>query len=124
MQLQTSYANSVSFEFSAWDLKLVFGQLDQQSEKPLIERHTAVTIPWAVAKTLSYWLLANIAIYERNNGAIRVPPVVVPPRPEPSAGDSGDAVYRAMLEAHERLFGENAGEALKSRKEYHNGNIQ
>lgn len=44
------YANNVQFEWSQLDLKLIFGQLDQSRGKAQIEQHTAMTIPWMIAK--------------------------------------------------------------------------
>jgi len=57
------YANNVLFEPSVWDLKMIFGQLDQSEGKAVVEQHTAVTIPWAQAKVLSYYLQVNLTAY-------------------------------------------------------------
>jgi hypothetical protein len=73
------YANNARFEISVWDLKIVFGQLDQSSEKPVVDWHTAVTLPWVQAKLLSYYLQVNLAAYEAEQGRIRIPASVAPP---------------------------------------------
>jgi hypothetical protein len=75
----SGYANYVFLENSFWDLKLVFGQLDQSVTPPTTEMHTAITIPWAQAKILSYLIRAHVAGYELTNGKIRIPPSVLPP---------------------------------------------
>lgn len=107
--LSNEYANNVAFEYSAWDLKLIFGQLDQRPNKQIVEWHTAITVPWAVAKIIAYYLQINIAAYEHANGRIQIPANVVPALPEPPSGEAeqGDgarAIYEAATEAHQRLF--------------------
>jgi len=68
------YANNVRFETSVWDLKAVFGQLEQlpPSGELSVDWHTAVTMPWLVAKLLIYYLRINVAAYELANGCIKV----------------------------------------------------
>lgn len=74
------YANNVRFEMTAWDLRLLFGQLLPASEnKGLVDWHTDVTIPWAQAKLMHLYLGINITLYERENGKISVPQGVLPP---------------------------------------------
>lgn len=73
------YANNVRFEMTAWDLRLLFGQLMPISEgKGQVEWHTDVTIPWAQAKLMHLFLGINLTLYERENGKITVPPSVLP----------------------------------------------
>jgi hypothetical protein len=78
---EETYANNVQLESSAWDLKLIFGQLDQTGGKANIAQHTAVTIPWAQAKLLAYFLQANVFFQEKLHGKIIVPTSVLPPDP-------------------------------------------
>jgi hypothetical protein len=75
------YSNNVGFEQSVWDLKIIFGQLDQDAG--VIEQHTAVTIPWVIAKLSLFYLATQIAGHELVNGKIAIPPSVVPPEPAP-----------------------------------------
>jgi hypothetical protein len=77
------YANNVRFESSVWDLKLIFGQLDQSTGGEEVEQHTAMTLPWTTAKLMVHFLQLNIAIYELENGKIRINPRVFPPEPAP-----------------------------------------
>lgn len=109
--LSSDYANNVHFETSAWDCKLIFGQLDQRRTPATIEWHTAITMPWAVAKIVAYYLQVNVAAYERTNGKIQIPANVVPPEPTPPTGElEGDAnvlaIYETAVEAYRRTFGQ------------------
>jgi len=73
------YANNVRFEMTAWDLRILFGQLMPLSEsKGLIDWHTDVTIPWAQAKLMHLYLGINLTLYERENGKIIIPSGVLP----------------------------------------------
>jgi hypothetical protein len=104
------YANNVSFEPSLWDLKLIFGQLDQHGETPSVDWHTAATIPWLCAKIVSYYLQMNIAGYEAGNGKIRIPAEAIPPPIDPPSGDSEDEAaaikfYEFAKKLHKDTFG-------------------
>jgi hypothetical protein len=74
-----AYANNVYFEASAWDLKLIFGQLDQSGGKVKIVQHSAITLPWTQVKLLSYWFRGQVEAHEHINGKIDMPPVILPP---------------------------------------------
>jgi hypothetical protein len=80
---ESLYANNVRFESSVWDLKLIFGQLDQSTGQEVIELHTAMTIPWTTAKLMLYYLQLNIVVHELENGKIRINPRVYPMMPPP-----------------------------------------
>jgi hypothetical protein len=90
------YANNVRFESSVWDLKLIFGELDQSEGKEVIEQHTAITLPWAQAKLLMHFLNVQIAAHELTFGKIPIPPSVVPQElsvtPELQSNESAAAV--------------------------------
>jgi len=66
------YANNVYLESSAWDLKLVLGQLDQSSGETIVQ-HTAVTMPWPQVKMLAYLLQVHIAMHENRLARVAVP---------------------------------------------------
>jgi len=73
------YANNVRFEMTAWDLRILFGQLMPISEgKGMVDWHTDVTIPWSQAKLMHLYLGINLALYERENGKITIPSAVLP----------------------------------------------
>jgi len=82
------YANNVRYEASVWDLKLIFGQLDLMSGFEVIKLHTAVTMPWAAAKLMAYWLKLNIDLYELENGPIMINSRMLPPEPAPPEQES------------------------------------
>lgn len=79
------YANNVTYEAAIWDLKMIFGQLDQ-SGKVTIRQHTAITMPWMQAKLMVYLLQINIASFESEHGKIKIPDRLLPPEPESLAG--------------------------------------
>ncbi len=75
------YANNIQFETSAWDFKIIFGQLDQRDNKSSVDQHTSITIPWPTAKLMAYFLAVNVLLHQRENGAINMPNSVIPARP-------------------------------------------
>jgi hypothetical protein len=78
-----AYSNNIYFESSVWDLKLLFGQLDQTEGKVKIIQHSAITVPWIQAKLMLYWLKAQVGVHELTNGKIHIPKPVIPlPIPE------------------------------------------
>ena len=77
----STYANNAIFEASAWDLKIIFGQLDQASGIAEIKQHLAVTIPWAQAKLLLYWLRVQVEVVELESGKIQIRKDLIPPEP-------------------------------------------
>ena len=106
------YANNVRFESSAWDLKMLFGELDQSggAEASSIELHTAMTVSWPTAKIMAYFLTANCLSHQLQNGPIAVPGSALPPRPDPadpawSALDKNLVNYLAWI--YDQFFGTN-----------------
>lgn len=104
------YANNTRFESSVWDLKILFGELNQSegADKPVIELHTAMTIAWPTAKIMAYFLVMNCVFQQANTGPIRIPPHALPARPNPSdaiwAGTDTNLVnYLAWV--HDQFFG-------------------
>ena len=84
----TDYANNVYLESSVWDLKFIFGQLDQSVSPIVTEQRSAITIPWIQAKILNFLLTAHIMGYEMANGKIIVPSAVVPPEISPPTDEA------------------------------------
>ena len=102
------YANNVQFESSVWDLKLIFGQLDQANQ--CFEQHTAVTLPWLHAKIAAYFLVMNVLFHESQLGRLKMPTVVLPPRPDPNAPEveaSVKPVIEYLAWVHDQFFGDN-----------------
>lgn len=73
------YANSVRLESSVWDLKLIFGELDQSAGKEVVMQHTAISLPWVQVKLMIHLLQVNLAGHELENGKVHVPLRVVQP---------------------------------------------
>jgi hypothetical protein len=106
---ESLYANNVTFEMSVWDLKLIFGQLDQHGGKIAVEQHTSIAVPWVQAKLMSYFLQVNLAVYEADYGRIRIPANVVPPElpplpPELENNPQAKAVRESVLQLREKFF--------------------
>ena len=102
------YSNNVQFEPSAWDLKLIFGQLDQSggAEATVVRQHTSMTITWVQAKILSYFLQVNLRAHEIDNGKIVVPTRVLPPDPTALPLDEAEENAAAIREEMLRLRAE------------------
>jgi hypothetical protein len=104
------YANNTTFEVSAWDLKIFFGQLDQRSGGN-IDWHTAMTIPWTQARVLEYFLKLNTIFYETKFARITLPPQLVPaPHPRPTeeqikSDPQAIELWEAYLKVHAEMFG-------------------
>ena len=77
-EVYEAYANHVYYEASSWDLKLVFGQMDQHEGPAKIIQHSAITVPWPLVKIMIYWLKGHVEAHELVNGKIHVPPPVIP----------------------------------------------
>jgi hypothetical protein len=102
------YANNVSYQPSVWDLKMLFGELDQSETPNLVRQHTAMTIPWLQVKLCAYYLLLHIIVNQTVNGNIGVPPAVLPPRPDPddpAIEESGKKTVRYLAWVHDQFFG-------------------
>lgn len=101
-----AYANNILYEASAWDLKLIFGQLDQRdTAHPKVELHTAITIPWPLVRLMIYWLRGQVEAHELANGRIQVPKGVIPPELPPMTDEirKTDVNAEAVWEIFARL---------------------
>ena len=78
-EVYEAYANNVFYESSSWDLKLIFGQLDQSEGKIRVVQHSAITLPWPQIKLMVYWLKGQIEAHELKNGKVQIPPPIIPP---------------------------------------------
>jgi len=111
-ELESLYANNVMYESSVWDLKLLFGQLEQTSGSETVDFHTAMTVPWQVAKLMIYFLRLNVAIHEMENGQIRINPRVLPPEPAPllppefENNERAKRVHEMALKLHAEFLAE------------------
>lgn len=107
------YANNVTLEPSVWDLKLTFGELDQGVGT--ISQHTAVTIPWTVAKLFYFLLKTQIVAHEMQNGKIRIPNDLMPPEfPVPAENIKDNPVVQRTYERLIKLREEFLEEAKEA----------
>jgi hypothetical protein len=94
--LTVEYANNVFFSPNIWDLKILFGELS--GTKQSVDWHTSITLPWAQAKLMAYYLTVNIAVHEQQSGPIRVPESMLPPEPPPPPEDlKGSPAHQALI---------------------------
>jgi hypothetical protein len=95
----TTYANSIILESSAWDLKLIFGQLDQSTVPHTVKQHLAVTIPWTQAKLLVFFLQAHVKGEELQDGKIYIRPELRPiEMPAPTEEQASDPSFMQFYE--------------------------
>ncbi len=101
----TSYANNAYYESSAWDLKIVFGQLDQPVGSPaVIRQNIAITIPWAQAKLLAYFVRLHVEANEIQNGKVAIRSDLLPPAPPPLTKEQEkDPAARKLFELATKL---------------------
>jgi len=74
----SAYANYITYEPTAWDLKIVFGQVEQVSGADVVKQKVAITIPWSVAKLALFYLRAHVESAEIQIGKIALRKDVIP----------------------------------------------
>jgi len=94
-EITSDYANNVYFVGTVWDLKLLFGELASVGQN--IDWHTSITMPWATAKLMAYYLQVNIAQHELSQGKIKIPAAMIPDIP-PDVGNEDAETSRALAE--------------------------
>jgi hypothetical protein len=99
------YANQALYEASAWDLKIIFGSLDQSTGVARIKKTFAVNVPWAQVKLAIFGLGFQVAVEELQDGKIRIRPALIPPEVPPPTEDQEKAapLSRPIHEAYMRL---------------------
>jgi hypothetical protein len=104
------YANNITYEASVWDLKLIFGQLDQKliqgQGQTAVDYHTAITLPWSTVKSMVYYLRVNLAGHEAEAGPVKLPERVLPTRPSEHGNNPAEEVG---MEAMRRIWDEEFG---------------
>lgn len=107
-----SYANNVFMENSAWDLKMIFGELDQALGPNVIVQHSAVSLSWPQVKVLHYFLGVHLAFREAELGRISIPANVINPPPPPDeattkASPAAPKLYEILKRDYDKLMEEN-----------------
>jgi hypothetical protein len=100
------YANNVSLESSVWDLKILFGTLDQTTSPDSVRHHTAMHITWAQAKLMMFFLQATIMFHEAASGKIKIPEGAMPPAVDPAAPIWSFPDSKDMIDKLEKLRSE------------------
>jgi uncharacterized protein DUF3467 len=99
------YANNVIFEGNAWDLKMKFGQVELIEGQTHIKLNAEISIPWAQAKLLIYWLRLQVESMEIQSGKIAIRRDILPPEPpalSPEDVENPDSVkmHEFAIKAH------------------------
>ncbi len=97
------YANNVQFEASVWDLKIIFGLLEQSISPLAVKQHTSVNVPWAQVKLMAYYLQVNLVFHEAQHGRIPLPEGLIPPPPDDWEKGSEDPVAKDIANFMRRL---------------------
>jgi hypothetical protein len=103
------YANHGFYQPSAWDLKIIFGQVDQVDGKDIVRQNVAITIPWAQAKLSLYYLRLHVAAMEIQSGKIPIRPDLIPAElppltPEQEAVPGAKELREAMKKLREEFI--------------------
>jgi hypothetical protein len=106
-ELTSDYANNTYFEPTVWDLKILFGEWSGRANS--VDWHTSITLPWAQAKLLAYYLGINLAAREMREGRIKIPDTVIPPEippptPETLQTNPESQAFFEMVQEHRRKF--------------------
>ena len=70
------YANNSHIDATIWDLQVILGEYSPSANR--VDWHTTVTMPWAQAKLMAYYLQFQISVYEYGHGAIQIPKQFIP----------------------------------------------
>jgi len=106
---ESLYANSVYFQPSEWDLKLIFGEVDNDPKDgtTFVEQHTSISVPWLQAKLMNYYLTLQVGVYEMTHGEISVPQALIPTEypPDPTLDESGQKMHAYIEKMRKEFFG-------------------
>lgn len=104
-QFYEGYANNLFLESNAWDLKVIFGNIDQSKGANTVVQHSAITLPWSQIKVGIYFLQIHLAVHEIVNGKVQVPKrVISPPVPPTEDQEKEDPRTRKLFEVAQELF--------------------
>jgi hypothetical protein len=99
------YANNVVFQPTAWDMKLVFGQIDQSKGANAVVQEVAITLPWSQIKVGIYLLQVNLALHEIVNGKVYAPKgVITPPVPPTEDQENTFPAARKVFDQLQEIF--------------------
>jgi hypothetical protein len=102
------YANNVQLESNAFDIRLLFGIMDQSGATkvppeltPAIDQHTSINLSWPEVKILIFYMQLHLAAHESENGKVKIPASALPPEippkaPAPFDNPQGERVFETM----------------------------
>lgn len=111
----TDYANNSVLESSNWDLKITFGHLDQSLGPNQVLQTTAITLPWAQAKVLHYFLTLHLISHEAEIGRIVIPSGIIGELPKEAPAGTNKEGFQKALKFNAEFMAENQ-EAKPKRK--------
>jgi len=101
------YANHTLLESSNWDLRITFGHLDQSLGPNNVVQTTAVTIPWAQAKVLHYFLTLHLIGHEGEYGRLIIPPGIINEFPKDAPLEVNKEAFQKAAKFAEEFMAEN-----------------
>jgi hypothetical protein len=109
---RNEYADNVFLESTAWDLKMVFGQIDLSLGPNAVVQHTGITLPWPQVKVLQYFLQVHLTAHEMQYGHLMVPPGIVQQFPPPTKEQIKDypnalLLHKALVKLREEFLADN-----------------
>lgn len=104
---RSEYANNSLLQVSNWDLKIIFGELDQSKGPNDVIQKVAITLPWPQAKVLSYFLTLNLITHEAVNQREVIPSGIIPPLPKEAPPGVTAEAFRKAREFYDKFIAEN-----------------
>jgi hypothetical protein len=101
------YANNIRFEGSNWDLKLMFGELDQSGAPNVVTQKFSVTVPWAQVKVMHYFLSLHLLSHEADYGRLVIPAGIIAPWPKEVPEGAKPDVWKEAAKLYEAFIAEN-----------------
>jgi hypothetical protein len=98
---RNEYADNVFLESTAWDLKMVFGQIDLSLGPNNVVQHSGITLPWAQVKVLQYFLRVHLIAHEIQYGHASIPPGIIQEFPAPTKEQIKE--FPRAMELHKTL---------------------
>ena len=107
-ETNTEYANNTFFEGTVWDLKILFGEWSARANE--VTWHTSMTVPWAQAKLMAFYLAVNVAAHEiEHDTKVKIPVGMLPPEVPPATDQD-----TPMTKALRQMFREQREKFLSS----------
>ncbi|HEY3929142.1 MAG TPA: DUF3467 domain-containing protein [Candidatus Koribacter sp.] len=99
--MRYTYANNVYFDTSAFDVKMMFGEMRRDSTSVFIRQDTSVTMTWEEAKITAIYLALNVIGHEDTHGPLCLKEGV---RPAAVSADEARLPLREFFEVALRRY--------------------